>query len=402
MKEYSGMYKRYFDLKDKKTAEQLANELRGSVSSISLDLDIHDHPAFIVYCDEILNELHEILAINQKVWLLAKEMPAVAFAQFLRQAMIEEIHQTNEMENIQSTRKEIQDELMVIQNGKKSKRFDGMIRKYQLLLNNEKISLGSCQDIRTLYDSFVLEEVMKEDPKQAPDGLYFRKDPVSVVRRSETIHEGVFPESKLNDTMERALAFLNNKDFDPLIRIAAYHYLFGYIHPFYNGNGRMTRFISSYYLYLEKINILISLRLSYVIKSHQAMYYKMFRETNDHRNYGDLTSFVIHFLGFIREACEQVFSFLKEKKEILDHYQKVIQEMPYDDPAKETLFILVQVSVCESESLSVSSLQDIVKTSYYKQRKYLSLTSRYLIQSRKGKSSVYRANLQKLDETPEE
>ena len=402
MKKYLGMYKRYFDLKNKETVNQLAKELRNSVSSISLDLNINDHPAFIVYCDEILNELHEIQAINQKVWLLAKEMPTVAFTQFLRQAMIEEIHQTNEMENIQSTRKEIQDEWIVIQNGKKSKRFDGMIRKYQLLLNNEKIPLGSCQDIRTLYDSFVLDEVMKEDPKQAPDGLYFRKDPVSVVRKSETIHEGVFPENKLNDTMERALAFLNNKDFDPLIRIAAYHYLFGYIHPFYNGNGRMTRFISSYYLYLEKINILVSLRLSYVIKSHQALYYKMFKETNDHRNYGDLTCFVIRFLEFIREAGEQVFSFLKEKKEILDHYQKMIQEMPYDDPVKEILFILVQVSVCEGESLSVSSLQNIIKTSYYKLRKNLALTDRYLIQSRKGNSMVYRANLQKLDGTPEE
>ena len=80
----------------------------------------------------------------------------------------------------------------------------------------------------------------------------------------------------------------------------------------------------------------------------------------------------------------------------------MIQEMPYDDPVKEILFILVQVSVCEGESLSVSSLQNIIKTSYYKLRKNLALTDRYLIQSRKGNSMVYRANLQKLDGTPEE
>ena len=49
-----------------------------------------------------------------------------------------------------------------------------MIRKYELLLERKHIPLSSCQDIRDLYDSFVLEEVKMNNPDEVPDGLYFR------------------------------------------------------------------------------------------------------------------------------------------------------------------------------------------------------------------------------------
>ncbi len=397
MKEYRGMFKEYFDLKSNEKAAELAELLRNSISSIQLDNKIAKYPGFIVYCDELLMELHTIGDLNRKIWQLTEKMPTVALSQFLKHALIEEIHQTNEVENIQSTRKEIKDELLVIQNGKRGKRFDGMIRKYQLLLQNNTIPLKTCQDVRNLYDSFILDEVLKENPSDVPDGLYFRKGPVYVDKREITVHEGVFPEKVLNEAMENALSFLNNTEYDPLIRIAAFHYLFGYIHPFYNGNGRMDRFISSYCLSDEKIHYLVSFRLSYVIKSHRAHYYNMFKTTNDTRNYGDLTRFVIDFLSFIREACEQVLVFLKEKNELLTHYEKIIQDTQYDDHSKTLLYILTQVSVCESDSLSLKELIESEKASYYVMKKRISNIESLLLFSRSGNSKCYRADLKKLD-----
>ena len=66
-----------------------------------------------------------------------------------------------------------------------------------------------------------------------------------------------FIELKVND--------LNNDDINFLIRIAVFHYAFGYIHPFYDGNGRTSRFISSYLL-SQRLEDLVSFRLSYTIK----------------------------------------------------------------------------------------------------------------------------------------
>lgn len=397
MKTYRGMYKMYFDMKGRQAAAEMAMSLHDSVSAIAPNFDVNGAPSFIVYCDEILHELCAIRNQNQLIDFLSTSLPAMARRQFLRQAMIEEIHQTNEMENIHSTRKEIQDEILVIENGRKGKRFDGMIRKYYLLAEKRMIPLDSCQDVRNLYDSFVLDEVVKENPQDEPDGIYFRKSPVSLVKREQVIHQGVYPETALNEAMEHALSFLNDGDYDPLIRIAAFHYMFGYIHPFYNGNGRMTRFISSCRLAMENVHLLVALRLSYVIKSHRTKYYEMFKTTNDKRNFGDITCFVIEFLRFISEASGQVLDFLNEKRKLISHYGQVIDQLPFDNQAKKVLFILAQVSVCESSSLNIAQLARAADVSRYIAEKSMQELAQLCISARKGNSTLYRADLEKLD-----
>lgn len=398
MKKYRGMYKCYFDEKNKGNVTITATKLYDSVSSITPNFMINGYPSFIVYCDEMLHELAEIRDKNLSIDRMLKKLPSVAKQQFLRQAIIEEIHQTNEMENIHSTRKEISDVMKVVENGHKGKRFDGMIRKYQLLQSKEKIPLSSCQDVRNLYDSFVLDEVIKEDSKDAPDGLYFRKNPVSVMKWSRLIHEGVYPESALNEAMEHALLFLNDSDYDPLIRVAGFHYMFGYAHPFYNGNGRMTRFISSSKLREENIELLVALRLSYVIKSHRNKYYEMFKITNDKRNYGDMTIFIVEFLRFINEACNQVLEFLQEKCDLVSHYSKIITKLKMNEDCQLILFILAQVSICDSESLSINSLADASEKSLYMVKKCLQVIESYCLKSCHGRSHLYRANLEALDD----
>ena len=397
MKNYRGMYKYYFDEKNKGSVQLTATKLHDSVSSITPNFMINGHPGFIVYCDEMLHELAEIRDKNLLIDRMSKTIPVVANFQFLRQAVIEEIHQTNEMENIHSTRKEISDVMKVIENGHKGKRFDGMIRKYQLLQSGEKIPLTSCQDIRNLYDSFILDEVIKEDLKDAPDGLYFRQKPVSVMKGSRTIHEGIYPELALNEAMEHALLFLNDSDYDPLIRVAAFHYMFCYAHPFYNGNGRMTRFISSSRLQEANIGLIVALRLSYVIKSHRTQYYEMFKITNDKRNYGDMTLFVVRFLKFINEACDQVLDFLQEKYDLLNHYFNVISKIGLDDNCQKLLFILVQVSVCEVDKLSIKDLSEVSEKSQYMVKKCIQKIEPYCLKFHHGRAFTYLANLEVLD-----
>lgn len=46
----------------------------------------------------------------------------------------------------------------------------------------------------------------------------------------------------------KALCVLDREDIPLIIRTAILHFYTGYIHPFYDGNGRFDRFVSAYLL----------------------------------------------------------------------------------------------------------------------------------------------------------
>ena len=86
----------------------------------------------------------------------------------------------------------------------------------------------------------------------------------------------------------------------------------GYIHPFYDGNGRLNRFISSYLL-TKEYEQLVGFRLSYAITHSINKYYKGFTTCNKPLNRGDLTPFVIMFLNIVCQAGGEIVQALSEK-----------------------------------------------------------------------------------------
>ena len=233
---------------------------------------------------------------------------------------------TNSIEGVNSTRKELQD---AYEN--KSQRFKGIVNKYLLLFSDETIPMNSCEDIRKLYDDLVLTEVLEESKKDRPDGKIFRKDHVSVYgNKMESIHEGIFPEEAIIDSMNLALKYLNNDSEELLYRVAVFHYMLGYIHPFYNGNGRLNRFISSYML-AHDLSPLIGYRLSYTVKDEQSSYNKAFVECNDKANRGELTMFVEMFLNIITESMSNLIISLNKRNNAWDKYAGCINALPFGE-----------------------------------------------------------------------
>lgn len=286
------------------------------ISTIRLPFRINGANAFVVYTNEIVNSISSIYQLNTKLTSELKSVPGEAYKEYIIQSLVEEIQQSNEVEHVESTRQEIQK--AYDNKEKKSLRFNGMVTKYNLLLSKTDIRLMTSSDIRQLYDDFILDEVVRENPKDYPDGEIFRKEPVHVYGRSiNPVHDGLYPESQIIEAMEQALHLLQDDDLELLIRTAIFHFMFGYIHPFYNGNGRMSRFISSYML-STNLEQAICLRLSYVINEKKSKYLKMFKETEDPRNMGDMTGFVTGFLQLIESACDDAFSDIQEKN---DTYQ---------------------------------------------------------------------------------
>lgn len=294
----------------------------------------------------------------QKLFTL---LPGAGIDQFLKSCMIEEIQSTNEIEGVKSTRQEIREAIFAQGKYNPDVRLWGIVNKYNKIINDENIKLKTCEDIRNLYDDFILDEIKRNNTSDIPDGNIFRKNSVDIVSGTQkTIHRGVYPESKIIDYMTKALQFLQDDSVSIFIRIAVFHYLFGYIHPFYDGNGRMSRFITSYFL-SENLHPTIALRLSVLIKQHKNDYYKLFENTNAQINCGDLTPFIIWSLEFIASAITSTYKLLFEKYELFSSLNQKLDEMlkNEDKTTKRVYNVLLQAAVFSDMG---ATSQEIVQT----------------------------------------
>ena len=124
--------------------------------------------------------------------------------------------------------------------------------------------------------------------------------------------------------MDAALDVLNDKTIPYLIRVAIFHYIsLATSILFYDGNGRMARFITSYLLALH-LHPAIALQVSILIKKYRKRYYDLFSHTDADINRGDLTPFIIGTLKFIEQATLFTHHTLKHKYQT---YQKAKEKL---------------------------------------------------------------------------
>lgn len=375
-----------------------------SEDTIKLDFDIAQKQAFFLQNTEVMKLSYEIAKLDKIVAQLSTSLPGVAKEQYSRKCLIDEIVLTNKIEGVRSSRKEIDDALEVLekQSDKKGKRqrFIGLVNKYLKLLTGEDVPLETCQDIRDIYDEVVLEEVVLEDPKNAPDGEIFRKDITAV--HSETdkeLHRGLYPETKIIEAMEKALVFLNDDSVDHLWRICLFHYLVEYIHPFYDGNGRLGRFVLSYCL-SERLEPLISFRISETIKENISEYYKAFKVCNDPHNLGDLTPFLIMMLHMIYAALQDLKDSLERKRISWKRYEDLVSSFPEaeDGDVASMYSYLIQAALFSEKGISTKELETQFEGSYYTVKKLLgSVRPELLISQFKNKVKYYQIDLLQLD-----
>ena len=392
---YESLGKIYYKNNDK--YEDIYQSRFNSEFTIKFDFNIGEHQSFLVINNDILTLVSTIMKNDKNLSKASLGLPPIALKYFLKRCLIDEIQITNEIEGVRSTKREIRALVDTKEKSKEKKRLYGLVQKYKLLLSDITFSLDTCEDIRTLYDEFVLAEVERENVKNIPDGKIFRKDMVEIISPSQkVIHKGIFPEEKIIDLLTKALNVLKVIDINPLVKIALFHYMFGYIHPFYDGNGRVSRFISSYLLNKE-LEKMVGFSLSNSIKNKISKYYDIFKITNEQKNKGDMTPFVIGFLELINDGVENLYNVIESKKEQLDFYQKKINGYADDNKSViNILYILVQNALFDDEGLDVVRLSQITKLSDSSIRIKLKDLKAFVTSEFVGKKKVYSANLEEL------
>jgi len=366
-------YKFYYQNRSRADAEYEKRLNAPSVIVLPLEIQPMDQtaifPLYYIPTNRMLEETGQIYKNNHLINEIANvELPEVASSCFIRESLIDEMQNTNDLEGVRSTHKELDIGLTSVEEkDSKSVRFKGMAKSYLKLLLEDDISINIPEDIRKIYDELTADEMQ---PSDMPDGKFFRKGPVAVNRLSGTgkkIHEGVLPETKIYSLLDQAIKLLKDKSIPVFIRIAVFHYYFGYIHPFYDGNGRTSRFISNY-LISKEIGKFSAISLSRGCNHYRKDYANLFEYTNNVINKGELNCFIEGFLDLMIKGQEIVLLDLNEKQILLAQADAAIHNSEFlkqlDPFASGLVFLFAQNYLfADDKGFSVSEIVKIYRES---------------------------------------
>jgi len=367
-------YKLFYEL-DEKQRQQLYQKRQAYESTIPLDLSIKPFSGiqtFALYyipTNFNLQSVSLIYKYSQQISDLVKRLPDLAQERYLFTEIVNEIYSSNVLEGISCTRHEIIEDFkeVMFSSKNKRKRFSSMIESYIGLLKNDFEIPTKPEDIRAIYDEITKGEIAETE---LPDGEIFRRDTTYILKKSgsgKVIHRGIVPEKAINDHIVKLLEFMNHSDdIPPLIKIAIGHFYFGYIHPFYDGNGRTSRFISSLYLARE-LGIYASLAFSQGCHRQMSEYLKSFEITNSLMNHGEMNYFIQTILDIMLATLESMLHDLKEKYEILMLVHKKIDHQLKQNYTKRQLniiFILAQYDLFgPSDGMTIVELSEVMDVS---------------------------------------
>lgn len=295
------------------------------------------YPLFMTLLPEIYSKTEKIYRNSAYLKETLNNLPHIALEKLVFSQIVEEIQSTNEIEGVKSTLEEINE---AINKPKENIRFSGIVHMYMNVFYKNIIDISTLADIRTIYDELVLEEIKKED---LPDGKLFRKEVVYITsdRGTKKVHQGNTNEKLIEEDLTLLIAFMNDKEIPILLKAIITHYFFEYIHPFYDGNGRMGRFLLSSYIGV-KLDVLTGISISQSIHNNKKKYEDSFIEVSHPRNHGEVTFFVDNFLDLIIDGQEEMIKKIDiQSLKLLNAYEYIMSKDLKEEEIK-ILSILIQ------------------------------------------------------------
>jgi Fic family protein len=269
------------------------------------------YPIFYVQTVQINQLLERMRSLARRISGMVDLLPDLAKMQYRNKLIIDEIYNTNKIENIHTDIDEIGTTLESVQLDTAKGRFYSTVNMYMKMTDGYKPHVEHLRDIRNVYDDVISKEI---DSDLLPDGNLFRSRQVRIGTTTKTYHVPPTTEHEINDQLEQWITFINGHELDYVPKAIIAHFMFENTHPFYDGNGRIGRFLLSSYL-AAKLDTLTGLTVSTGISENQAKYYKAFQTAGDSRNRADLTLFVRDMLQIIITGQQQALEFLADASE---------------------------------------------------------------------------------------
>lgn len=310
-----------------------------SPATLQWDFTVVGHPLFLMMTVELAALLERIWHTELRISEKWAALPGIGRQHYLLGILISEIRATNAIEGIFPTRKEIASALER-PSTTAHKRFREMAGLYQSLLvpDSERMEFPkTVQQLRKLYDELLAHEIAAED---APDGKHFRRQEVTIFDGTKTLHRAPGAEEDIEHRMGTFLRTQASTE-NSLVQAIVGHFMFEYTHPFYDGNGRLGRFLLAFRL-LDVLSAPTAMSLSHQFSVQRTKYYSAFQQAEQSLNRGEVTFFVKAIADLIGDAQLELEESLDEKRVQLLNLEGRIGGAEFSDYQKAFLSILGQ------------------------------------------------------------
>ncbi|WP_159548413.1 Fic family protein [Streptococcus halichoeri] len=329
-----------------------------------------DFPLFVVPLLELQIITQQIQEKSIIIKELADQLPEVAKHQFYKEQLYKAIINTNEIEGVKTTRREVSEAYNAVLNRSQNEkiRLLSTVRMYHDILINNVLKIDSIETIRSIYDELTKGEIEKGNEL---DGDYFRNDYVTILDQNSGKLEHLPPvkETTIMLMLTSWLTFINDKTIPFLIKASLAHFFFENVHPFYDGNGRTGRYILSRYL-SRKLDIYSGLVISQKINENKKKYYDAFKITGDYDNRAEGTFFVLYLLELLKDGQDDIIGILDSKKAILDDAFNTLESRDDLTPIQKHILFLVFQSTefvdDPKEGIKDNEIIDILSRTYPK------------------------------------
>ncbi len=152
------------------------------------------------------------------------------------------------------------------------------------------------ESIHVLYETAIGQYLPKND--KLKHNSFYRHDSVYIVGH-DLEHAGL-PCNKLPEHMGKLVAFINSDtQMNDLLKAAVVHFYIAYLHPYFDGNGRMARLMHLWYLRQKGYSSALFIPFSSYIERSRKGYYNAYSLAEENAKISgvmDVTPFIVYFV----------------------------------------------------------------------------------------------------------
>ena len=207
------------------------------------------------------------------------------------------------------------------------------------------------ENLHKLYMMMVGEFLSGDD--KLLDGNLYRHDTVYVV--SDRVEHSGLDHKKVPEFMKSLITFVNAEDdINDLIKAAIIHFYIAFVHPYFDGNGRMARLVHLWFLIQKGYRYALFIPFSSQIEKSRKAYYAGFTAIEENKKLSgkiDVTPFILYFINNVYNKMNEGTTTL----ETLTAYDDAVKDGRITE--KETKLWKFVLSFYGTEEFSTKQLE---------------------------------------------